>query len=283
MPWVKLTDTFADHPKVDALLDDDELKGLAALGLWVLGLVRSGQQLTDGAITPRALQRLAPEHARALTEALVRHGLLDQTSDGYQIHGYLEHNPLAADVLDRRRRDAERKARERAVGTTAAASARTSQRTPPTAPADVPAESERTTSQVQTDVPAESESPSVLPDPTRPDPNPKTNSPGTANAGKRAQARGDRTTPTSEDEVKLADEIRNILQRGVDGLTTTERVRAPTREGVLKALREHKPSPNDARALAIEVRAIAQSQNRAPNIVGLYTRRLAEHHQKAAA
>jgi hypothetical protein len=280
MAWVKLDDTFADHPKVDALLEQDELRGLAAIGLYALALSRCGQQLTDGHISTRALRRLAPEHATELAEALGTHGLLDGADGGYQVHDYLDHQPSRAEVLERRRRDAERKAEARAAGTVQAASKRTSERTTP----DVPAESERTTSHVRPDVRAESDAPSVLPDPTRPDPKQQINSPGTTSVGDRASASGKRTTSTSisEEQVKLADKVCGILQRGVDGLTTTEPVKAPTRQAVLKAHLEHKPTPEDAEGIAIEVRSIAQSQNRAPNIVGLYARRLADHAKQAA-
>lgn len=81
----------------------------------------------------------------------------------------------------------------------------------------------------------------------------------------------------------LAEEIRGILQRGIDGLTTDEIGRSPTRTAIAAALEEHKPAREDALAVANEVRSIAQSQNRAPNIASLYAARLAQHARGVAA
>lgn len=110
-------------------------------------------------------------------------------------------------------------------------------------------------------------------------------SPGTTSAGVRASAR-DSGLQTHDgegeeaDDVALAEYVRGVLQRGVDSLTTTEQVRPPSRQAVLKALREHPVDPFDAKTIAADVRAIVQAQNRAPNVVGLYAKRLAEHAER---
>ena len=95
----------------------------------------------------------------------------------------------------------------------------------------------------------------------------------TTTAPDRASAEVERASPISE-EVELADEVLGILQRGVDGLTTDEPVKKPARQAILVALREHKPDAMTARAIAVDVRSIVQSQNRAPNIAALYAQRL---------
>ncbi len=91
----------------------------------------------------------------------------------------------------------------------------------------------------------------------------------------RAQARTRRALPTSSED-KLTDHIQGTLQRGIDGLTSDEPVKPPSRQAILTALRKHSPPHDLARAVAIEVRSIAQAQNRAPNIAGLYAQRLAK-------
>jgi hypothetical protein len=87
----------------------------------------------------------------------------------------------------------------------------------------------------------------------------------------RSRATREEGYPDLED---VAEHVRGVLQRGIDGLTTDERCRAPT-AGVIRAALERFPvDAQTARLLAVEVRSIAQSQNRAPNIAGLYAQRL---------
>ena len=114
MPWAKIDDGLTDHPKVDTLLEDDELHGLAAIGLWTLMLAHTAKQLTDGAAGHRTVRRIAPEHGQALAEALERAGMLEKTDDGWLIHDYLDYNPSRDKVLEERRAGAERQAKSRA-------------------------------------------------------------------------------------------------------------------------------------------------------------------------
>ena len=84
----------------------------------------------------------------------------------------------------------------------------------------------------------------------------------------------ERATPLSIDEERqaLADHIVGILQRGVDGLTSDEGCKQPSRAAVLSVLAD---TPRDvAVAAAVDARSIAQAQNRAPNIVALFAQRL---------
>lgn len=72
----------------------------------------------------------------------------------------------------------------------------------------------------------------------------------------------------------LASEIAGVLQRGVDSLTTGERCRPATPTAVLEVLVAHPCHPHTALAAAQDARGVAQSQNRAPNIVGLFAQKL---------
>jgi len=83
-----------------------------------------------------------------------------------------------------------------------------------------------------------------------------------------------RTLPLSigDDRRALADHVVGVLQRGIDGLTTDEPCKRPTRAAVLAALGD---APRvEVIAAAVDARQVAQSQNRAPNIVALFSQRL---------
>lgn len=75
---------------------------------------------------------------------------------------------------------------------------------------------------------------------------------------------------------ETADHILGVLQRGVDGLTGDGTAKQPTKAAVLKVLRNHPTTRDVAVAAAVEARSIAQSQNRAPNIVALYEQKLGQ-------
>lgn len=95
MPWFKVDDNLALHPKV--------LKaGNAAMGLWVRAGAWSSSQLTDGYIPAEIITVLGGKRADATK--LVNAGLWEQTGDGYQFHDWLERNPSAETV--RQGRDA---------------------------------------------------------------------------------------------------------------------------------------------------------------------------------
>jgi len=260
MSWAKVDDGLHDHPKVDAMLEADELHGAAALGLWVAALSYSADQLTDGEITCRALRRLFPEHGLQLAAALVKHNLWDVNDSGWTIRGYLDCNPPREEVLERRRADAERKAAARAQRASERTSGRTPERTSEGNPRGRP------------DTP-------TRPDPTRPDP--KSSSPAVdgrapATTAAQAVANGRTTSSSTIDTNDLAEHVRGILQNGNDGLTGDEPCKPPTVAAILAALEKHSPTNDIAITVATEVRSIAQAQNRAPNIAGLYAAKLGE-------
>lgn len=83
-----------------------------------------------------------------------------------------------------------------------------------------------------------------------------------------------RTSPLSitDERQALADHVVGVLERGIDSLTTDEPCKRPTRAAVLAVLGSS--SKVAAIAAATEARSIAQSQNRAPNIVALFAAKL---------
>ncbi len=109
MSWVKISDTFADDPRLESA-------GPEALVLHVAGLCYCSRQLTDGRVPARAARRLwSVENVDAALEALVREGLWEPLEDGsYRIVEYLSDQPSAEQVLEQRAQKAKRQAAWRA-------------------------------------------------------------------------------------------------------------------------------------------------------------------------
>lgn len=101
MPWFRMDDDFADHPKV---VDLD----LASVGLWSLAGAYCSHYLTDGAITVSSLRRIAPHITlttkKKLAAKLVERGLWETTEDGWQIHDFNDYNPYAEAEKEKRRK-----------------------------------------------------------------------------------------------------------------------------------------------------------------------------------
>lgn len=105
MAWAKLDDGLDEHRKVEQLLEGrtelgmldgdalQELAGLAAIGLWTLGLTNTSRRLTEGHLSKRVLRALAPTTHQLLADRLVEVGLFDADPTGVHIHDYLDHNP----------------------------------------------------------------------------------------------------------------------------------------------------------------------------------------------
>lgn len=111
MPWFKVDDTFAFHPKVLAA-------GNAAAGLWARAGSWSMQQLTDGYVPAQVAQQLG---TRAEIRRLVDAGLWVAKDDGYVFHEWDQRQPSrvqvhadreAAKERQRRARDAAKKRRD---------------------------------------------------------------------------------------------------------------------------------------------------------------------------
>jgi hypothetical protein len=98
--WVKLDDHFHDHPKIEALSSD-------AYRAFVGGLCYCARYLTDGSIPAPRVLLLAPKGKTVieLTDA----GLWQWNGNGVKVHDYLDFQEDSATVLERRRKDSERK------------------------------------------------------------------------------------------------------------------------------------------------------------------------------
>lgn len=111
MSWVKLDDSFPDHPKVEAITDK-------ALRVHIRGLCYCARLLTDGLIPATVADRWGKGRARELVKA----GLWLDAPGGYQIHDFLVYNRSREDVLGERtsakvRRNVGRRSAARGNGT----------------------------------------------------------------------------------------------------------------------------------------------------------------------
>jgi len=124
MPWVKLDDHFAEHPKLAQV-------GIFGLALWVSGLAYCNRNLTDGYIPlgiartlvdfsayifegyPKGSQGDVGWTARLVIEDLVGAGLWEKVPGGYQIHDYAFYQPTKVEVLADREKVRDRVQRHR--------------------------------------------------------------------------------------------------------------------------------------------------------------------------
>jgi hypothetical protein len=114
VPWIKLDDHFADHPKIVEV-------GTIGLAVQIRALCYCARYLTDGFLTesvgslltnPPDLPHqdlLSDPDPRPLVEKMMASGLWDKVKKGYMVHDYLKYNPSRKQVLESRERDLMRK------------------------------------------------------------------------------------------------------------------------------------------------------------------------------
>jgi len=94
MTWLRLDDSFAEHPKVVGLTD-------GAFRCLVELYCYASRNLTDGAIPTAAARRHGS--AKQINELVIA-GLLHEVAAGYEIHDYLEYNQSRAQAEAERER-----------------------------------------------------------------------------------------------------------------------------------------------------------------------------------
>lgn len=104
MPWVKLDDSFFCHPKIVEA-------GAEASGLYVWALTYSAHNLTDGHVPAGWVKQAVGSRAKRLAGILVEHGLWTENGTGWVIHDYHDYNPSRESIVEKRRKDSERKVR----------------------------------------------------------------------------------------------------------------------------------------------------------------------------
>lgn len=102
--WVKIDDSFPDHPKITRLSD-------AAFRAYVTGLCYCGKYLTDGVIPGPLARRFAGKTSvlRELTDSL----LWIVLGDDVAVNDYLEYNPTKQAVESERKSARDRRAKSR--------------------------------------------------------------------------------------------------------------------------------------------------------------------------
>jgi hypothetical protein len=103
MPWFRIDDTFADHPKVTNA-------GNAAAGLWVRCGTYSSRFLLDGVVPNDIAKRYG---SRREIERLLMARLWLPCDGGFVMPDFLDYNPSAEQVRLDRKRAAEKKRRQR--------------------------------------------------------------------------------------------------------------------------------------------------------------------------
>lgn len=111
MSWVKLDDRFDDHYKVKRVWQGCP----EALGLHTMALTYCCRHASDGLVDYFYVSEKVPNgnKRKRLTNALVDAGLWDTDEKGWRIHDFLDFNPSRAEIEEKRRQDAERKAHGR--------------------------------------------------------------------------------------------------------------------------------------------------------------------------
>lgn len=102
MAWVRLDDTFPEHPKVQTLPAE-------AFVLYITSLCYANRNLTDGYLPAVAVQQMGRLKHKRLAQTLVMAGLWEVVRGGYRIHDYLHFQPTREVVLKKRERDRVRK------------------------------------------------------------------------------------------------------------------------------------------------------------------------------
>jgi hypothetical protein len=109
VPWVRLDESFADHPKIERV-------GPLAAWLHVAALCYCARHLTDGALPKAKAHRLAdiPDPAEHVA-ALLREGLWTEDGSAYVLHDYLDYQPSRQDVEAERSAARARMAKKRSA------------------------------------------------------------------------------------------------------------------------------------------------------------------------
>ncbi len=121
MSWVRLEDTFPEHPKLLTVGGD-------AGWLHVCAIAYCSRNLTDGFIPAAAVRQISDrKQPLKLAQALVDAGIWavsQKSHEGFEIHDYLEYHPTRADVEAQRAQRSEVKAKAGHLGGIASGVAR---------------------------------------------------------------------------------------------------------------------------------------------------------------
>jgi hypothetical protein len=105
--WGRLDDSFYDNPKVLEALEID----VASIALHARAIAYAARHEKDGHLTQHAVCSLmpSPTERESAVAALVQTELWHENGQDYVIHDYLDYNPSREELVEKRRKDRERK------------------------------------------------------------------------------------------------------------------------------------------------------------------------------
>lgn len=114
MSYLELDDFILEHPKFVLAADRG---GSSAIHMWLGLRAYCGQHLTDGDVPKYMLRKVSgPERARDREHALavlIEVGLVEDHTDHYQLHDFLDHCRSREQILAARARNRDRQAKSR--------------------------------------------------------------------------------------------------------------------------------------------------------------------------
>ena len=114
MSYLELDDGILNHPKFVLAADRG---GSGAIHMWLGLRAYCGQHITDGDIPKYMLKKVSgPERPRDREHALavlIEVGLIEEHTDHYQLHDFLDHCRSREEILKARARNRERQAKSR--------------------------------------------------------------------------------------------------------------------------------------------------------------------------
>jgi len=113
MPWFAVDDSFHGHPKLAALEGGTCLA--QSIALWTVAGSWCAQHLTDGLVPKTQLRKLVPFSTAKAASELVRVGLWEVATDGYQFRDWIHYQPSKAEVEEKRSRASARTRKSRAI------------------------------------------------------------------------------------------------------------------------------------------------------------------------
>lgn len=100
MTWLKIDDSFVDHPKLHALSDPAHRAVVRSWGY-------AAKHETDGHV-PESIAKEYTRSSRKVLAEIVASGLWTKNGSGYVIHNFNKRNPTKSELSKRRVEDAER-------------------------------------------------------------------------------------------------------------------------------------------------------------------------------
>jgi hypothetical protein len=187
--WAKLDDQFHGHRKAKKAWKAHP----RALGLHLLAISYCAGHLTDGLVDCEFVEEKIPagRERAAVVTALVDAGLWAVEGDDWRINDWLDYNPSRQEVLDRRRRDSERKAARRRTES-------------PQSPSGHRADSNGR--------PSDPSRAGAFPDPTRPDPTPFPPGPPPTGGRKRDREKWENTALSWAESLGLDGRRESVLR-----------------------------------------------------------------------